>query len=240
MAANNNLLSPEQFKSLYPETVEKIRNEINADEWREEWLKKRRGRFTASGIHKLFTRALAVSKGQVAETYIMEVAAELFGANKEQVYAAPLQWGNDHEVEAVETYMKRYKRKITKYGLNQEFINWGDKCGGTPDGYIGKTQTAQVKCPYNPGVHLKYLRMKTQEDFKKSFPMYYVQTQCEILFTGRKSCEFISYDPRFEHDWQFKTLTLKPDAVFQPILIARLKEVEKEVEQIVLEICGKA
>ncbi len=71
---------------------------------------------------------------------------------------------------------------------------------GSPDGLVGEDGMIEVKCPYNGANHLKHCFITNDETFLSEQPEYYYQMQCYMLLSGRKWCDFVSFDPRIISD----------------------------------------
>lgn len=232
----NKDLSPEEFRKMFPELAEEVSSRVNAVRNRKEWLQSRRGKFTASGIPALFTSKLKPSYSKGAETYICRVAAEQIGAWRNEAKAPSLDWGHENEPKAAKAYSKRYKKKL-KNVENQKFILWEKDplFGGTPDGNIvGENIIIQIKCPIDPAQHIKYLTFNHQKDIERLCYEYYIQMQCELLFTGAKECHFVTYHPRPTEDrFKVKRIKVYPDKEFRPILIERLEHAKEQLIEII-------
>jgi len=171
----------------------KTRDEIRAD-----WLQERLGKFTASEFHKLTTAPTKKELPVGAVTYTTEKAVECLTEFIEEGYVnQAMQWGLDHELEAIERFTEKTGIRTTKTGSEQEFIKLGTHVGGTPDGLIGINSGVEVKCP-NSLTHFKYMKIKNGEDLKKVMPAYYWQIQGLMMITACRNWWFISYDPRYK------------------------------------------
>lgn len=169
----------------------------------QEWLLKRRGKFTASEFSRLMTyEAKGAFLPDGAKTYAEEKAIELLTIpdvdNDVRFMNDAMQWGKDTEVEAVEMFMLTHGLTVEKYGDRQEFIELGE-IGCTPDGLIGENSGIETKCP-NSKTHAGYLALKNVDDFKKACANYYWQVMGTMAITGRENWYFVSYDPRFKDD----------------------------------------
>lgn len=245
-------LSTEELLRQIPKEVGAITKRVRLDQQREEWLKKRRGRITASGVGKLFTKALMPADNKTALQYICERVAEREGAVIPRTTARAMEWGNEQEPFAVIAYMKDTGYQVTNWGDGeayevggieyqsdgQEFLLLGNYEGATPDGLIlVKDKSLQVKCPENPGIHRMYCLMKTWEDIKKIEPVYYAQMQHEMRVVrgtvgpNVTSCDFVSYDPRND-ERPLKIIEIPYDEAFQDILEQTIKEKSKLIQQL--------
>jgi hypothetical protein len=107
-----------------------------------------------------------------------------------------MDWGREHELEAVQKFEELTGIRVNHTGENQQFIlsecgNWG----GTPDG-ITFESGLEVKCPESK-THLLYLSIVDAETLKAEEPKYYWQIQACMALIGKDHWHFVSYDPRF-------------------------------------------
>lgn len=195
------------------------------EEIRSEWLQQRLGKFTASGFHRLmgYINKPELPKGAV--TYIIEKVAEsLIDPSTTDGYTSyDMQWGIDHEAEAVQAFTEKTGLIVDKHGIDQTLITMGEHIGCTPDGLIDSTHGLELKCP-NSATHINYWAIKTNADLKKNCPDYYWQIQGSMMITGRQEWYFASYDPRFinpKHRLHIVLIKLNIDDVTQ--LSQRLK-----------------
>ena len=133
----------------------------------EAWLKERWGKFTASEIHRLMTSGKAKDSLSVgAMTYIREkVAEQLSEFSRAEFSNAAMDWGREHELEAIQAFESLTEIRVNQTGENQQFIlsecgHWG----GTPDG-ITFESGVEVKCPESK-THLIYLSVTDAETLK--------------------------------------------------------------------------
>lgn len=207
-------------------------NEIN------QWLASRCGKFTASEIHKLMGKGRNEYFGLVAKTYIATKAAEILTlepANQRGPTMA-MEWGLSHEFEAMTKFKEKSKLEIEYFGgENPTFFPYGKYAGGSPDG-MGKDFVIEIKCPFNSQEHLQHLLLQDAEGLKDYAPEYYWQITSNMLFSNRKQGIFISYDPRFEDQYQLKTLEINFNYDDTEILKERLGEAEKYLEELLSKV----
>lgn len=164
------------------------------------WYGDRLFHFTSSELHKLLKRSRDGKElGKVAEGYIFDkLAEELTNGtilDYTQLDTKEVRWGHRWEPVARELYE-------TRMGVNVElcgFIEWSRMFGGSPDGLVGEDGGIEIKCPYNTAVHAQYLLLSTPEELNALKPEYYAQIQGNLLVTGRKWFDFVSYDPRVQN-----------------------------------------
>lgn len=170
------------------------------EERRAEWLLQRRGKFTASEFHRLMASPGKNELPTGAKTYAKEKAVELMANmdETEKYISVDMQWGIDHEVEAIELFAELTGYSIEKTGDFQEAIALGDDISCTPDGLIlGEKIGIEVKCPKSK-THFDYCLIKSAQDLKEIAPEYYWQVMGSMHITGYDRWYFISYDPRYK------------------------------------------
>ena len=193
-----------------------------------QWLNDRLGYFTASQIYRLLTTERGGSGfGQTAMTYIMEIVAEMLtGEGKAQVSSKSIEWGNDHEAEAMDMYIDGTGRKAMYFGKeNPVFFPINDlPAGGSPDGLIENKRVIELKCPYDTANHIENCIM-TLEEFKKNRKEYYAQVQLNMIATNVMTADFCSYDPRIiDEDRRLSILEVSYDRLFCDNMMDRIRE----------------
>jgi len=169
------------------------------------WLNARVGNFTASQIYKLMGKG---KDGKVfsdgATTYIYSIVAEMLtgdSASSDLSGVRAIEWGNNHEKEALEAY---------KVATGIENINYFGKedpvffplddlpAGGSPDAIIEIEELLlEIKCPYTSENHIRYKLINDPDKLKEKHLDYYTQIQMNMIVTNTQKADFISYDPRF-------------------------------------------
>jgi hypothetical protein len=158
---------------------------------RDEWLRKRLGKITCSKFGDLMGSgrskdALFTTAGY---TYLRRIVAERFGSWY-SVSAKSMDWGNENESKAIAEYANRFEWDVDSTPF--QYFAYDDDIGGTPDGLVGGSGCIEVKCPFDPAVHVNTL-------LTKEVPSDYEwQVVGHLLVTGRDWCDFISFDPRME------------------------------------------
>jgi len=166
-----------------------------------EWFINRQGNFTGSEIWKLMTEARSKKDvlSKTAETYILEkVWEKLSGEVKQGINNAATEFGNDNEPIA-----KKFYTSVTGNEVKDSLMLYSNEIEGltgSPDGLVGEDGLIEVKCPYNGANHLKHCFITSDETFLSEQPEYYYQMQCYMLLSGRKWCDFVSFDPRIISD----------------------------------------
>lgn len=159
------------------------------EEQRDEWLRRRSGMVTCSNFYKLIGEGRG--KGdvftQTGMAYLRRVVAERLGS-WHSVSAASMAWGTENEQSAIESYRDRIGLDVDSRPF--QFFKLDDWIGGTPDALVGNEGCLEIKCPFDPAVHVNTL-------LTRAVPKEYVwQVHGHLLVTGREWCDFVSFDPR--------------------------------------------
>jgi exodeoxyribonuclease (lambda-induced) len=165
-----------------------------------EWYVTRMGKITGSQFEK------AMGSIRVKNTFIKKLIKErellakggealAFHVEQKMAVSAPaLDWGNNHEDQAVAAFELEYDMDVDKEGFathpDYEFI------GVSVDGTVRDNDSTphavvEAKCPYNPKNHQDTLMLGMPEK-------HYPQVQGNTWVKGLGMAYFISFDPRAE------------------------------------------
>lgn len=153
-----------------------------------EWHAARLGKVTASRIADLTARTRS-GYGASRANYMAELITErLSGAPYERFSNAAMQWGTDTEPLARSAYEVETGNIADQIGfvVHPQIKD----AGASPDGLIGDDGLIEIKCP-NSSTHMETL-LSGMAPEKYTGQMYW-----QMACTGRKWCDFVSYDPRF-------------------------------------------
>lgn len=191
-----------------------------------EWEINRLGKITASKIRNILVKPRNKSEGELSKTtltYLSEKVTELATGTTRQISNHSIEWGNEYEPVAARILKKRFPDFEYLGKETQQFFEYSDFSGGSPDGYSKEHKlVAEIKCPENPANHTKYILLKTQEDLAKEEPDYYTQIHfnmmCVAKHLGVKYKEmtgvFLSYCPLYEgafENLQSHLMLIEPD-----------------------------
>ncbi|WP_317992900.1 lambda exonuclease family protein [Bartonella gliris] len=154
-----------------------------------EWFQARLGKVTASNIYNVLSKTAKGLPTSKYEDYKIKLMTERLTGEISQSYTTPaMQWGIEHEDDALKEYEFIYDTEVTRCG----FIPHPkiEMAGASPDGLIGDDGLVEVKCPQS----INHLRFFMDDEIK---PEYLAQMQFQMACTGRKWCHFISYNPQF-------------------------------------------
>lgn len=188
-----------------------------------EWHLARCGIPTASNFDKIVTTKGERSKQ--AEKYLYQLAGERIIGKAEETYQnGNMQRGTEMEVEARQLYELMTGKTVLQVGLCVE-----DGYGASPDGMIDEDGLLEIKSPLL-STHVSYL-------LDNKLPSeYYQQTQGQLLITGRKWLDFMSYYPAMKPF----IIRVTPDKEFQEALKKELKAFCKELDETVKKLNKEA
>lgn len=189
----------------------------------DEWRQARCGKVTASRVSDV----VACTKsgwGASRANYAAELIAErLTGQTAEGYTNAAMQWGTDHESEARDAYEWRTDKEVEQIAIvDHPRIAMS---AASPDGQVGEDGLLEIKCP-NTATHIDTLLDATIPD------KYVVQMQWQMACTGRKWCDFVSWDPRLPESMRLFVRRVQRDDV-------RIAQLEKDVELFLAEVSTK-
>ena len=194
------------------------------------WKALRAGKVTASRVADVLSK---VKSGESAgrKNYRMDLVAErLTGKPADSFTNSAMQWGTEQEPFAriaYETHKGLFVEQVPF--VDHPTIEW---FGCSPDGLVGEDGLLEIKCP-NTTTHLEYL----QEGKPPS--KYIPQMMAQMACTGRKWCDFASFDPRLPEDLQLFVVRLNWDDAYIQEMEAEVKQFLNEVEATLLKLKRK-
>jgi putative phage-type endonuclease len=188
-----------------------------------EWKALRCGKVTASKVADVVAKTKTGYSASRANYLAQLIAERLTGTPAETYTNAAMQHGTETEPEARDAY-------CFYQGVTVEQVAFVphpkiDQAGASPDGLVGDDGLVEIKCP-NTATHLETL-------LGQAVPAKYIdQMQFQMACTGRKWCDFVSYDPRMpEHMRLFVRRVQRDDA--------RINFLETEIAGFLLEMAVK-
>lgn len=168
----------------------------------DEWLSDRVGKITASRVKDISAKP---KKGKALNAEMIKILVErITGEIKEIRTNEAMQWGIDQEPNAIASYENITGEFVIGCGLiNHPTISMS---GASPDGLIGKDGLLEAKCP-NTETHLNTILTQQVPD------EYMPQITWQMACTGRKWCDFVSYDPRLPNQLQTVIIRVTIDDV---------------------------
>lgn len=168
----------------------------------DEWLSDRVGKITASRVKDINAKP---KKGKALNATMFKLLVErLTGEVKEIRINDAMQWGIDQEPHAIAAYENETGNFVIGCGLiDHPTVSMS---GASPDGLIGDDGLLEAKCP-NEETHMNTVLTKQVPD------EYMPQITWQMACTGRKWCDFVSYDPRLPEQLQTVIIRVMRDDV---------------------------
>lgn len=181
----------------------------------EAWQALRRGKVTASRVADIIKKTKS-GYSTSRKNYAAQLLCErLTGRTAESFTNAAMQWGVEKEPEARAAYefMKDATVELAAF-VDHPAIAMS---GASPDGFVGEDGLVEIKCPLT-ATHLEMV-MGGEIDAD-----YVTQIQWQLACTGRKWCDFVSFDPRLPAHLQ--------------IVIRRIERDQRTIIELETEVSG--
>ena len=175
----------------------------------EEWFEARMGCVTASRTAEVIAKTKSGYSASRAN-YMAELICErLTGERQGGFSSAAMQWGTETEPQARMAYEIMTGATVVETGFvpHPEIAGFG----ASPDGLIGEDGLIEIKCP-NTATHIETLLSD------KVPGKYITQMHVQMLCTGRKWCDFVSFDPRLPENLQ--------------LFVQRVERNDKQIEEL--------
>jgi hypothetical protein len=189
----------------------------------EEWFAARLGKVTASRVADVIAKTKSGYSTSRAN-YMAELVCERLTGKKGDSYSnAAMVWGTNTEPMARAAYEARTGDLVEEVG----FVSHATikDAGCSPDGFVGDDALIEIKCPMT-NQHIDTL-------LANEAPAKYIpQMQWQMACTGRKWCDYVSFDPRLPENMQLFIKRVMRD---QNMIV----EMEREVEKFLFELDQK-
>lgn len=186
-----------------------------------EWFAARCGKVTASRLYDVMTRT---KSGYAAsrQNYMAELICQrLTGKPEEGFTNAAMMRGTELEPVAREMYaLNEFDAVISEVGLIDHPTIAG--FAASPDGLINDDGLIEIKCP-NTWTHLQTLKTGVPKR------QYLLQMHAQMMCTGRKWCDFVSFDDRLPPELAYFKTRINFDEVLA-------EEIEQEVVKFLTEL----
>lgn len=202
----------------------------------EAWDQVRKYKFTSSRIHALITEPKtkeARERGDLSETaksYILEKITQEINGFIPEFTSKETEWGILTEENA-----KLWYHINTGIAISDVmFCEYNEFYGGSPDCAVFDSSLSQpgeegiingaleVKCPYNSNNHLKHCLIDSGDYFKSKHSEYYWQCVSHMITLKVDFCDFVSFDPRIDHEIGFFRFRLYKNEQDAELLLSKL------------------
>lgn len=188
-----------------------------------EWHQLRLGKVTASKVADLTAKTKSGWSASRANYMSQLLCERLTGKPTESYTNGAMQWGTETEPQARAAYAFLTDNIVTEVS----FVDHPSipMTGASPDGLVGEDGLIEIKCP-NTATHVDTLLGAELEG------KYIKQMQWQMACTGRKWCDFVSFDPRLPLELQTKIIRVERDDI-------AIAELEKLVLEFLVELTEK-
>ena len=192
-----------------------------------EWFMQRLGKVTASRITDVLAK-VKTGEAVTREDYKTELVVQrLTNQPSESFTNAAMEWGTEQEPLARIAYEAHADVFVEQVSfVDHSTIEW---FGCSPDGLVGDDGLLEIKCPSSKN-HIKYLLAG------KPPAKYVPQMQCQMAVTGRKWCDFVSFDSRLPEDLRLFVVRLERDDEYIKSMEAEVRQFLSEVESMVTKL----
>ena len=200
----------------------------NAEQEGAGWLQARAGRFTASRASDLMAKTKSGPSASRGALLALLAVERLTGTPVETYQNDAMRRGTELEAEARDAYSFATGAAVIEAG----FVPCDSlpNTGCSPDGLVGADGLVEIKCPANMAKHLAALR---SNDHAKE---YRWQLQHQLMVTGRKWVDAVSFDPRYPEHLQLAIARIERDESAITELREAIEAADAEVEAIVREL----
>jgi len=193
------------------------------DQGTEEWFTIRIGKVTASRVADVIAKT-KTGYSATRDNYMAQLVCErLTGQKGDSFSNVAMQHGTETEPLARAAYEALKDVLVDEVGFVPHPTI--DMAGASPDGMVGEDGLIEIKCP-NTATHIETL-------LNQSVPgKYNTQMQFQMACTGRKWCDFVSFDNRLPEELQLFVTRVPRDEVF-------IRLIESEIVQFIAELDDK-
>ena len=185
-----------------------------------EWFAARLGKVTASKVADVVAKTKS-GYSTSRDNYMAQLVCErMTGTQAEGFSNSAMQWGTDQEPLARAAYESAMNVLVDETGfiIHPKIT----EAGASPDGLVGDEGLIEIKCP-NTSTHIDTLLSE------KVPGKYNIQMQWQMACTGRKWCDFVSFDSRMPMGLQIFIKRVDYHDAF-------VKDLESEVKEFLTEL----
>ena len=193
----------------------------------EEWFAARLGKVTASRVADVIAKT-KTGYSASRENYMTQLVLERITQTKSEGFtSAAMEWGTDQEPFARAAYEAAQGVMVEEVGfVPHPTIEWA---GASPDGLVGDDGCVEIKCPNTATMIETLLSQKVPGK-------YITQMQFQMACTGRKWCDYVSFDPRMPAKAQMFVRRVDRDdeyiAEIEAEIVKFLAEVDSQVQKL--------
>lgn len=192
-----------------------------------EWHAARLGKVTASKVADVMAKTKS-GYSTSRENYMIEIALQRITKKAKDGFTnAAMQRGTDLEPIARSAYESSEGVMVIECGLidHPEVKSFA----ASPDGLVGTDGLLEIKCP-DEKQHFAFLRSMIPDN------KYQIQMLAQMACTGRKWCDFVSFDDRFPIELQYAKMRFMRDDKRISEMLSEITSFLEEVKEAELEI----
>ncbi len=193
----------------------------------EAWFAQKLGKVGASHISDIMAKTKS-GPAATRKNYMMKLLCERLTGKREESYTnSAMQRGTDCEPHARSAYEVDKGVMV----VESDFVVHPsiEMAGASPDGLVGDDGLVEIKCP-NTAQHVEFLR------FGQIDTGYQLQMMFQMICTGRKWCDFVSYDDRMPVELQYKCVRFPFDSVRAIEITSEVAAFLKELAELETEM----
>jgi putative phage-type endonuclease len=167
-----------------------------------EWQALRVGKLTASRVADMLA-TVKTGESMSRKNLRADLIAERLTGSKTDSYSnSAMNWGVETEPQARVAY------EVFSYNFVDQvaFVDHPTiaNFGCSPDGLVGDDGLIEIKCP-NTSTHLEYI------ETRKPPSKYLTQMMSQMSVTGRRWCDWVSFDPRLPDGLKLLVVRIERD-----------------------------
>jgi len=196
-----------------------------------EWQALRIGKLTASRVADMLATVKTGESMSRKNLRADLIAERLTGSKTDSYTNSAMNWGVETEPQARVAY------EVFSYNFVDQvaFVDHPTipNFGCSPDGFVGDDGLIEIKCP-NTSTHLEYI------ETRKPPSKYMTQMMSQMSVTGRKWCDFVSFDPRLPDGLKLLVVRIERDeeviAKIEAEAIKFLAEVDAKIVELYKQV----
>ncbi len=158
---------------------------VDCEQGSEAWFGYKCGRITGTR----FAKVVAAKGSATYKDLITDLAAEIITGEVEETFKSEhMDRGKDVEPKARQEYESIFELEVEEVGFCLPGSNLDQWVGISVDGLVGQDGGVEIKCPKKK-THINYIENNNLPNG------YRWQVQGQLLYTGRKWWDFMSYYP---------------------------------------------
>jgi hypothetical protein len=191
------------------------------------WMKARCGLLTASEFDRILTPTLKIASNAKERTHCWELAAQRISGYVEPTYISDAMLrGHEDEIRARDLYSEKFA-PVTEAGFVTN-DKWGFTLGCSPDGLVGDDGLIEVKSRAQR-FQVQTIYENVWTDKSATIPDEFIlQTQGQLLITGREWLDFISYSGGLP----MVVIRIYPDQAVQDAIVDAAAKFECRINEV--------